>query len=248
MSEDAKRKAIKKYFKPFPKWSIWLILLGIVVLLIGTQTSGGVAVAGIVILAIGALVIYTSVGGKPSDSQMDQYLEEDLQKVAQKMLEKLGLDESEMVAESVFIHGPGWKKLGVERHAKLGADRKPRYTPIQCTVIGFCENQLVYYNCLLDFTTGGFLDVSTDEYFYRDVVSASTQSVSMSIPIAKGKVVQLDSSEEFTLTTSGGTTVSNSLETLGLLNEMGLKDANMQLANFDRGIQVIRRMLRDKKA
>ncbi len=247
MSEDAKRKAIKKYFKPFPYWSILFILLGIVVFIIGTQSSGGVAVAGIVSLAIGGLAIYASAGGKPSDSQMDEYIKEDFERVNKQMLKKLGLDESELVAETQYVYGPGEYKSGVADLWKVGSDLRCRYTPIGCTAIGFGEKQLVYFNCLLDLTTGNMLDVATDEYFYKDVVSASTKSMSTSFRFKNGQTLQFDEAEVFTLTTSGGTAVTTALESRQLLQAKGVKSKEIELNSADKALQVIRRMLRDKK-
>src|SRR6266568_7039694 len=161
---------------------------------------------------------------KPSDAQMDAWIQEDMQNLRARALAKTGLDPSELVAESVIVHGPRfWNIGGAEVGIKKGKDGIVRFMPIGVTVINFTAHQLTAYQFALDLTTGNPLSERTDEYFYRDVVSVSTQSKSMTWdataldekvrskgPLARlvtaGKVL-FNSVETVLLTTSGGTSI-----------------------------------------
>lgn len=245
MATEAKREAIKKYFKPFPKWAIWFILIGILVMLGGSQAGGGVVVAGIVILGIGALGIW-SASGKPSDQKMDEYIAEDLSLAKSKSLQKASIDESELVGDSVVVTGPRfWNTAGASINYKKGKDGKLRFTPINVSVLHMTQHQIVSYQACLDLTTGNFLNESTDEYFYKDVVSVATKTESKSYTSEKFGTIQLNAAETFVLTTSGGTSVETILKDPKLIELMGGGD--IPTTEAERAIQVVRKMLREKK-
>src|SRR4051812_1012993 len=101
MNEQSKRQMIRNYFKKFPSWAIIFIIIGVVALLIGFNGSGGAIVVGLIFGGIGGFGIYSYGQGKPTEQQMDQWLEEDLKMLTTKALNKMGTDESELVSESV---------------------------------------------------------------------------------------------------------------------------------------------------
>jgi len=242
MSNEAKREQIKKYFKPFPKWAVWFILAGLIVTLFGD----GAIVAGIIILAIGAIGIYMAIGGKPDDKKMDEYIAEDLSQAKIKSLQKTSIDESELVSESVVVTGPRfWNTGGSEILYKKGADGMLRFTPINISVLHMTQHQIVSYQCSLDLTTGNYLNESTDEYFYKDVVSVATKTESKSYSSEKFGTIQLNAAETFVLTTSGGTSVETVLKDPKLIEMMGGGD--IPTTEAERAIQVVRKMLREKK-
>src|SRR6266566_3885044 len=104
------------------------------------------------------------------------------------------------------------------------------------SVINFTAHQLMAYQCALDLTTGNCLSEGTDEYFYRDVVSASTQSKSKTYEEAEigkelshgllkdlmtaGKL-QFNAAQMFILTTSGGTSIEVVLRDPKLIERAG---------------------------
>ena len=89
------------------------------------------------------------------------------------------------------------------------------------------------------------LNESTDEYFYKDVVSVSTKTKSKSVEIEGTGAVQLDSAETFELTTSGGTSVEVTLKDPSLIKMMGAGD--IPTTRAEKAIQTVRKMLREKK-
>ncbi len=113
------------------------------------------------------------------------------------------------------------------------------------TVLNFAPNQLLSYQCALDLTTGKRLNESTDEYFYRDVVSVSTKTVSVTKTSAKYGLLQLNAAETFALTTSGGTSIEVILKDPKLVEMVG---GDIPTTFAEKAIQAVRKMLREKKA
>lgn len=245
MSEQIKREMIRNYFKPFPKWAAWMIAIGVVIFLIGLGGSAGAIITGIVIAGIGGFGIYHYSQGKPTDQQMDEWLEEDLKDLTKKALNKLGVDETELVSESVQVTGPRlWDVGGADVLFKKGKDNILRFTPIDVDIINFGQNQLLVYNCAFDFTTGNALNERTDEYFYKDIVSVATKTESKTAQI-RNRQIQLNDAEVFTLTTSGGTYISILLRDPTLIKKMG--GGEIPTTRTEKAIQAIRKMLREKK-
>ena len=252
--EKAERSQVKKYFAPFPKWAVGAIAFGAILLALSAEIGLVAIVAG-----IAAIVFWTQ---KPTDQQIDALIKEDLGKIEKLALDKTGLDESEIIAEPVMVYGPRfWNIGGADAGIKKGSDGIVRFMPLGVTVINFTPNQLTAYQCALDLTTGNALSESTDEYFYRDVVSVSTQSKSLtwdsamlnmkkiaSGPLAALMVagkLQLNAAETFVLTTSGGTSIEVVLRDQQLIKSAGGGNIPTDMAN--KAVQSVRKMLREKK-
>lgn len=252
--EQDKRDKIKRYFAKFPSWAIWSIILGLPLL--------AVYGLGILLIGIGIWGI-TYYNQRPSDQQMDIWIEEDLHKMQDKALNKSGLDQSELIGQPVMVTGPRfWNIGGAEAGIKKGKDDIVRFMPIGVTVINFTPNQLVAYQCALDLTTGNPLSESTDEYFYKDVVSVSTISKTMTWEseilgknalknhslaslLTAGKL-QFNAAENFILTTSGGTSIEVLLRDPTLIKSAG--GGTIPTERADKAVQAVRKMLREKKA
>ncbi len=255
---DEKRAQIKRYFKPFPKWAVWLLVVGLPLLLV----KGIGLVLGLVLIGVGVWAIFDS-SKKPTDQQVDRWIEEDLNGLNAKALTKSGTDQSELVGETVQVWGPRfWNVGGAAVSFKKGKDKFFRYTPIGVSVINFTSSQLVVYQCALDLNTGNPLSEGTKEYFYKDVVSVATQAMSKTFrkgelsakglrgPLKKALdsagTLQLDDAETFVLTTSGGTSVEVVLKVPNLIEKLGGGDIPTTVA--DKAIQSVRKMLREKKS
>ena len=244
MDIETKHKNTKSYFSEFPKWTIGAILVGLFACAAG---GGGIAI-GLLLIAGGAWGIYSSFGNKPSDQQMDEWLDEDIKALQQKALAKTGTDESELVGESVSVFGPRlWEVGGAEVKFKKGNDNVLRYSPVGVSVISFTQNQIVTYQCVFDRFTGNSINEATDEYFYKDVVSVSTKTDSMNVTSEKlGGALHLKTAESFTLTTSGGTSLSVFLRDPALIEKMG--GGELPVTRAEKALQSVRKMLREKKA
>ena len=246
MTAADRRQAVRKYFSPFPKWGVWCIVIGIVALLIGLGGAKIFLLIGLALGGLGGFGIYNYSNGKPTDAELDKIISEYLSNAKAKALQSTDTDDSDLVGEPVVITGPRfWDTGGAEVMFRKGADNQLRFTPMNVTVLNMTENQLLAYQGALDLTTGNFLSPSTDEYFYRDVVSVSTKTISKTATLPNKGVVQLDAAQTFVLTTSGGTSIETVLKDPKLIEMMGGGD--IPTTEADRAIQVVRKMLREKK-
>ena len=240
------RQQVKKYFKQFPKWAIGAVVIGLLVLVFSGGSLGGIAI-GIVLLGAGGLVLWDALAKKPSDAQMDAWLDEDIEVLKKKALSKTGTDPSELVGDAVTVRGPRfWDVANAHVGFKKGKDNVWRFTPVEVAVLNFTQNQVICYKCAFDRETGNALNETTDEYFYKDVVSVSTKTTSKNVQV-KDKALQLSSMETFVLTTSGGTDFSVDLTDPKLIAFMG-GGGEIPKTLADRAIQTVRKMLREKKA
>lgn len=250
-----KQSQLRKYFAKFPKWAVASVIVAVLLL------ASDAYVVGLILAGLGGWRLY-SWSRKPTDQQVDAWIEEALKDVRSKALAKTGIDQSELVADPVVVYGPRfWNIGGADVGIKKGADGVVRFMPLGVTVINFTANQLLAYQCALDLATNNPLNESTDEYFYRDVVSVSTQSKSRSFDLAAipkafagGKLkslivngkLQFNSAELFVLTTSGGTSIEVLLQDPQLIQKAGGGSIPTHLA--DKAVQAVRKMLREKKA
>lgn len=255
------RKQVKKYFTSTNRNSYYLLIAGIVGLFF-FHGNGLIAIISLIAAGIGGWQIYDTTLNKPTDEQMDAWLTEDLNRLEPDSLKKASLDSSELVSKSVMICGPRLESVGgAEFNYHEGKDRKFRYSLVETTTILFTEHQLITYQCVIDLTTGNSLNVRVKRFFYKDVVSAETETKDYTYedkniskkffemnPHAKKYIVngklQLNGSETFRLTTTAGTAIEIALRIPQLLvgSEGDLSD---RLA--DQAIGAINKMLLSKK-
>ena len=128
-------------------------------------------------------------------------------------------------------------------------------------MINFTEHELVGYQCALDLYTGQPLNERSDEYFYRDIVAATTQTDSESFhltkadpkqfknsslsPLVKNDTVQLSMAEKFLLTTSGGTSIDVVPSDSHIVEAVGGGEMPKHFAA--KALRSVRKMLWEKK-
>ena len=252
---DEKRSQIIKWFDvPKPSFPVFPALIGVLFALCGggalANDSGA---AGAVPLLIGlaaiggAWAVYSSrssaYNARPSDQEMDAWIEEDLKAMDRQALNKTGLDE--VVGDAVVITGPRFWDVSAAIKYRKGGDGVLRFSPMNVTVLNFTKDQVVAYSCALDLTTGKPLNEGTDEYFYKDVVSVSTKTKSVTYNTSTMGTLQLTSAETFELTTSGGTSISVVLRDPSLVQRMG--GGEIPNTRAEKAIATVRKMLREKK-
>jgi hypothetical protein len=220
-------KKNRKYFKPMSlKPGIALAALGLLALM---TAPGAGKLLGLLLLAGGAALIYFQLVGRPTDEEIDRAALSVVRSSQQRAIAKLGLDEDQVkVIDPVLIDGYVFQSQTVKR-GKDGIFRSPRYEGV---VLLFSEQQLYSYKLQFSLVEEDRVSEQTDEYFYRDVVSISTQSDSIKVSDVGGssKTVNL---ELFKLTTSGGTSVTSAIRDEGLVS---------------RSLQGARQLIREKKS
>jgi len=246
---------IQEYFRKFPLFTLWLIPLSILLL-----TVFGLGVIG---LGISIYNIY-KWNKRTTDTEFDKLRDESLRDLKRVAMSKLRLEESDLVRDFEFIVSPKyWNIGGAEFMLKKGKDGIIRYTPINVSIIFFTEHKLCIYQCVFDMVTGNPLNVSTDRYFYTDIVSIKTQSINETIDINNLKEsaykhlpnlkkhivngqVQINSAEYFVLVTTGGTAIKIQLPNKTVL-DYGIS-GRLNSSRSDQAIASVEAMVDNKKA
>lgn len=159
-----------------------------------------------------------------SDQEYDQMIDRFLLQLRNtRAMQVLGIDASEVQEIRPLIFG-GYKILGANRF-KRGKDGLYRTDVYEAVIIYFSANEVHCYTCNFH-TTKNEWSEATDVYFYRDVVSVSTILETVKIGTKEQPI------QKFSLTTSGGTQLSVSLN---------------KKNDTDRSINAMRSLLREKK-
>ncbi|MBQ9563359.1 MAG: hypothetical protein IJR36_09360 [Lachnospiraceae bacterium] len=215
-----------KYFEEINNKGLTKVMIGgIVAALVGIMAKAWILVILGILLAAG--MVYLMQNKKKqivTDAEYDSEVAKNLDNLKQRALDKLGLDEDE-VKEIAPITFDGYVYKGASL-SKLGADNLWRTNKYETVYLFFAENEVHCYNYTFDTTTPKFTE-STDVYFYKDIVSVSTASDTVTLGNQNIEY------EYFKLTTAGGTALS-----------VSLKDAN----GAQRSINAMRALLRSKKA
>lgn len=196
-------KKNQKYFQPTN------LKAGIIVCIIGLVLLAASPVVGIIAIAIGALLIYLQVAGRPTDADIDAAVTSQLKDMKARALRKLGVDEDE-VSEIAPITFDGY--VYNKAQIKMGKDGKYRSNKYQAVMFFFSSNEVHCFTYDFSITESSQKE-STDVYFYKDIVSVSTQTEGSEYSVGKGKSSQFDY-EYFKLTTTGGTSISCSVRNI----------------------------------
>lgn len=232
----------KKYFTIGMKETVlgtlcffgWLISFGLVIVgfsvFINDSAEAG---TGIVCLLIGAAGLYggtwafkklsANKHSPEADAAYDALVQSMMNFSKDDALAKLGLDESEVTeAAPVCISGYSFDNSLLVKRGMDGKWRSDRY---ETWYMFFSSNEVHCCKKAIK-TTENWKTVSTDVYFYKDIVSVSTTSESKTV---LNKKIDYDC---FVLTTAGGTAF-----------KVSLKDVD----DAQRSVNAMRSLLRAKK-
>jgi hypothetical protein len=240
------------FFVPKPTINFKLIIGGIVLFIIGILIGGSAAIifilAGLGLAGV-PILLYSNkkkkYDARPTDQQMDQWITEDIKDILEKdSLDKLGLDKSQLEgAESLFIPGPVyWSVNGIDGNdivRRLSNDGTHyKYSCYNIQVFHFTKNYLANYGCFYNWLKNTSVNESTNEFFYKDVVSVKTLTTSSAYTLRDG--ARLENSQSFQLKLSGD-------EVTVVTNAANLKTSSVMDSKVDKAVQAIRTLLREKK-
>ncbi len=254
MDEQKKRNALRTYFAlpPKPAMAIILLILGVIAILVFLSDTnqygvcGGIGFFGALIGVGWLILMYGTKGNMPSDSQVDKWFTEDIARITEQSLSKVGLDKPELVKEPLPITGPIlWATNGVPSTDllwKKGKDGIVRFAINRVTVINLSNQLLAAYACDFNFIKNVTLNESTDEYHYKDIVSVSTQEDSTSYTLPTG--VSLLKAQAFSLSVASGERIK---VTIGAMKLTEITGGTIPTTSAEKAVSVIRAMLREKK-
>lgn len=213
---DYKRNA--KYFKSLslpPKgWMAFIVIIGI---LFAVKP-----VFGILGLIVFCAVIWGIYGGKPSDAEIDAQLDALMNGLEQQALRKLGLDEEEVkIAPPLFLksYSFGGSVLKDKANQKLcdkqGKDGYWRSPECVLTAWFFTEEQIYHYVKYASLVSDSKRE-TTDEVFYKDVVSVKTDTSERPLidpKTGKESLTEKYTETQFILRNTGGEVIADACDT-----------------------------------
>jgi hypothetical protein len=143
----------------------------------------GLSVLGIVaILALlGMQIHYHFIGRKKTEDMIDAFLANEFKMLEKRADNKLNLVmDPSLQVDPVFVHGPSYDPASVRSgrwKAKMGTDKKLRYSLMEFTTFKFDEMQMYIYFAHVNLATGGIFHEGTIECFYSDINGITTDQV-----------------------------------------------------------------------
>ncbi len=187
---------------------------------------------------------YAVAEPKPSDQQMDKWLEQDKRKLMSDAMKKLELVPEQILRpdEPLLIIGPQ-----MPTYIAAGKDGILRFSRYEVVVIYLTSYHLGAYSCDLDFTTGLVLSEETQEYHYTDVVSVSTtnENSPFNVTTVDNKVHPIASHQQFSLSVANGDRIKVTVAFPQL--EGILQEGKLLPSGAEKAISNLRAMLREKK-
>lgn len=245
---------MKRYFATIPRGAIIAAVLGAIILFAGIPAqSGGMIGFGLVLalIGVGVIVAMTS-GSKPTDQEYDAWLESQARMTMSKAITKLGLDPSEIIREPLRIQGfvlPGTRDATRYRvdelRWKIGADRVPRFSVNVYTFFFPADHHLAAFVGDINALNQSSHNEKTEEYFYADIVGATTSDDQDHILI-KGKQYQYRI-QRFALRIASGDSIGVSISAAPLDNKQGTPNFTIPNSGIDQTVAQMRYLLREKK-
>lgn len=201
---------IRKYFEESnARFGYYAIIAGVIALLIGLEFPIFLILA-LILIGGGGWWIYSQIGNRPTEQEVDHAAQQVIAGLLQRGLHRLGIDQEEVnLIEPLVATGYSFEPVGGELRVKRGKDNRIRSSVYEGVVIYFGEQLLHSYKVRFTLLNPNIAPYEeTDEYFYRDVVSISTQSTAVRSAYFEGEIPR----EELKLTTSGGTSVTSAFE------------------------------------
>jgi hypothetical protein len=245
ISAEDRRSKLKNYFKKSS------FIQAIITLLVGLFLFSVNGSLGFFVTLFGGVWLYLenkTLIDAPSDAIVDLWLKEDLQHLKIRSLERLNIDESELIQDSLFIKGPILNPSETSIASedvkwKGGKDGKFRASAYYVNVIHLTEHKLSSYQCNYNFIRGVPVRENDDEYFYKDVVSVSTKDITIdSIELSANQFLR--TAQVFLLIVPGSKVEVR-------VNYPELKDYTggsiMDTSQVDDAVKAIRKVLLEKK-
>lgn len=151
-------------------------------------------------------IINLIFGKGVTDKQFDEFRDIQLSNLVENISTlKMDIDTTDLINKSILITGPRIAKRGdVILQFKKGKDRIIRFNPINVAILHFTKEQVLAYLCSYDLMNEVPTMVSTEEYFYKDIIGASTETSESIYVDDNDQSHKMTSSQSFKLKTSGG--------------------------------------------
>ncbi len=248
---------MKRYFSRSPTGAIVTTIIGALLVvfgLVGSPFLVLVAIAGLGLFGIGSIIIfYKLLAFKPTDQEYDEWLENQSKVIVFNAVNKLGLDLRQVINQPPLrIHGfvlPGTRDANKYRidelHAKKGKDGVWRFSVNVYTYFFPEEHHLGAFVGDVNALNQSAHNDKTEEYFYQDVVGATTYDEQDTIKF-RGKDYQYRI-QQFSLRITNGDSIGASVSARPTDNRQNAPIFSIPDSGIDQTIAYIRWLLRTKK-
>jgi hypothetical protein len=137
---------------------------------------------------------------KPSDEQMDKWMNNDVEKIVDEALRRLDLEHEDYRSKPLLIGGP--VSQGETIYAR-GRDGKTRYSHFNILVVFLTDYHVAAYQSINSMEYGQILTDNTQEFPYKEITNLGTQTVKQEIKLVNDSLSAESGFMEFTLATSG---------------------------------------------
>ena len=185
---------------------------------------------------------YDRAEPKPSDAQMDEWLQSDRVRIRAEALRKLDLESSQIVRDPIEVIGPANKT-----DLAIGKDNVIRFSRYDLVTVHLTDYHLAAYKCTLDMAHGTQTDESTQEYHYRDIVSVATQTagIDLFVVLLNGEHKSIARHQKFQLTVASGDRIEVVIA-FPQLDDI-IKQGKLAPTGAEEAIRAIRARLREMK-
>jgi len=177
---------------------------------------------------------------KPSDSQIDQWMNEDIEKITREALRRLDLENDDCSKEPWKIGGPSAFK---DTRYRVGRDGKTRYSHFNILVVFLTKYHVATYQCDHGLEYGQTLSDRTQEFPYREITNLGTQIDKKLIHLIGDQVESERGMHEFILATSGANVIQVAYEFARNTDHKG----DLYKIGGEETIRAIRSRLKDYK-
>ncbi|MBW4625224.1 MAG: hypothetical protein KME49_06900 [Brasilonema octagenarum HA4186-MV1] len=147
---------------------------------------------------------YAQAEPKPSDEQIDEWMDDDIANIIEESLIKLDLEDGDYNANPLYIGGPA--NLDKTRYA-LGEDGKIRYSHLNVLIVYLTDHNILTYECVHTLIHGHTLSDITQEFPYKEITNLQIKTVNKKISFVNGNKDFVDGIHQFALYTSGANVI-----------------------------------------
>jgi hypothetical protein len=147
---------------------------------------------------------YEATEPKPSDEQIDEWINSDIDKIIDEALRRLDLEHEDYKAEPLRIGGPAI--LNETMYAR-GRDGNIRCSHLNILVIFLTDYHVAAYQATNSIEFGQILTDNTQEFPYKEITNLGTQTVKQEIRLVDDVIASESGLKEFTLATSGANVI-----------------------------------------
>ncbi|HVB26151.1 MAG TPA: hypothetical protein VNG51_29700 [Ktedonobacteraceae bacterium] len=245
---------LKKYFAPkkSPKAGITFLVIGILFCVGVLCNAPALLVVGLPLIAIGVyLLANLQPHSKITDEEYERWVKAQLDVLIIKSLDKLDLDRNErgerkpLILRSFVLSPSGTLYTSDSVRWKIGKDGRPHFSVNVFTIFWKEDHHLAVYRGDVVALNPHAHTERTWEYFYTDIVGATTNDVQVSITIGKNQYPYR--LRNFSMRVNSGESIDATVDADPIDNRQDLPRFHLPESGVDETLAQIRSLLREKK-